>query len=125
MKNIVLSNEDIQNSSDLIELYNGLILFVESSLNPMKFLHFVQLLLSNYKGKMEEGKELIKFFCVPNRYGKRNMPDNASFKWELFKKYNERDVEVEKEIHNKLKNLLEIDFSLVHSGLMTLYIKYN
>lgn len=41
------------------------------------------------KGKMEEGKELIKFFCVPNRYGKRNMPDNASFKWELFKKYNE------------------------------------
>lgn len=55
------------------------------------------------KGKMEEGKELIKFFCVPNRYEKRNMPDNASFKWELFKKYNERDVEVEKEIHNKLK----------------------
>ncbi len=54
------SNEDIQKSSDLIELYNGLILFVESTLNPMKFLHFVQLLLSNYKGKMEEGLAFVE-----------------------------------------------------------------
>jgi hypothetical protein len=47
-------NEDVQKSSDLIELYNGLVIFTESALNPMKFLHFVQLLLSNYKGKMDE-----------------------------------------------------------------------
>ena len=54
------SNEDVQKSTDLIELYNGLVIFTESSLNPMKFLHFVQLLLSNYKGKMDEGLSFVE-----------------------------------------------------------------
>lgn len=52
--------------------------------------------------KMEEGKELIKYFCVPNKEGKQNTPDVAPSKWELFKKYNKRDVEVELQIHERL-----------------------
>lgn len=52
--------------------------------------------------KMEEGKELIKYFCVPNKEGKQNAPDVAPDKWELFKKYNKRDVEVELQIHERL-----------------------
>lgn len=52
--------------------------------------------------KMEEGKELIKYFCVPNKEGKQNTPDVAPDKWELFKKYNKRDVEVELQIHERL-----------------------
>lgn len=52
--------------------------------------------------KMEEGKELIKYFCVPNKEGKQNTPDVAPSKWELFKKYNKRDVEVELRIHERL-----------------------
>ena len=54
------SNEDVQKSTDLIELYNGLVIFTETALNPMKFLHFVQLLLSNYKGKMDEGLSFVE-----------------------------------------------------------------
>lgn len=58
--------------------------------------------------KLKEGKDLIKYFCVPCKPTKsnggrtRNMPSDAPDKWELFKKYNQRDVEVEMSIQQKL-----------------------
>lgn len=61
------------------------------------------------KQKIEEGKELVKYFCVPcsptktNNYRTRNMPDDAPEKWELFKAYNKRDVETEMEIQQRLE----------------------
>ncbi|MBQ1491664.1 MAG: hypothetical protein IIZ39_06860, partial [Blautia sp.] len=61
--------------------------------------------------KMTEGKDLIRYFCVPckptksNGGRKRNLPSDAPEKWELFKKYNKRDVEVEIQIQEKLKKI--------------------
>lgn len=58
--------------------------------------------------KMDEGKDLIRYFCVPckptkaNGYRLRNYHCHAPDKWELFKRYNKRDVEVEMEIQQKL-----------------------
>ena len=58
--------------------------------------------------KMKEGKELIRYFCVPCRPTKsnggrrRNLPCHAPEKWELFKTYCMRDVDVEKAIRKKL-----------------------
>ena len=58
--------------------------------------------------KMKEGKELIRYFCVPckptkaNGGRRRNMPCHAPEKWELFKTYCMRDVDVEKAIRRKL-----------------------
>lgn len=58
--------------------------------------------------KMEEGKSLITYFCKPyrptskNEYGNRNYPYHAPDKWEIFKAYNVRDVEVEMSIAEKL-----------------------
>lgn len=66
--------------------------------------------------KMEEGKDLIKYFCSPCKPTKgngnrtRNLPTDAPDKWELFKKYNKRDVEVEMQIHNKLSEFPVPDF---------------
>ena len=60
------------------------------------------------KKKMSEGKELIRFFCMPCKPTKanggrtRNLPSDAPEKWELFKTYCIRDVDVEKQIRNKL-----------------------
>lgn len=60
------------------------------------------------KKKMSEGKELIRFFCMPCKPTKsnggrtRNLPSDEPEKWELFKKYCIRDVDVEKQIRNKL-----------------------
>ncbi|MDY4784698.1 MAG: DNA polymerase [Pygmaiobacter massiliensis] len=60
------------------------------------------------KQKMDEGKVLIKYFCQPcaptkaNGGRTRNMPTDAPEKWETFKAYNRRDVEVEMRIQQKL-----------------------
>lgn len=54
--------------------------------------------------KMSEGKAMIKYFCVPckptktNSERTRNLPSDDSEKWEVFKAYNKRDVEVEIQI---------------------------
>lgn len=62
--------------------------------------------------KMTEGKDLIKYFCVPCKPTKsnggrtRNMPKDAPEKWTLFKKYCKRDVDVERQIAEKLKKYL-------------------
>lgn len=58
--------------------------------------------------KLKEGKDLIRYFCVPCKATKtnggrtRNLPEHAPDKWELFKAYNKRDVEVEINIQKKL-----------------------
>lgn len=60
------------------------------------------------KQKLTEGKELIKYFCQPclptkaNGQRTRNRPFHAPDKWELFKRYNARDVETEMGIQQKL-----------------------
>lgn len=66
--------------------------------------------------KMDEGKDLIKYFCVPCKPTKangertRNYPHHAPDKWRLFKKYNKRDVEVEISIQQKLSRFPVPDF---------------
>lgn len=59
--------------------------------------------------KMKEGRELIRYFCVPCKETKtnggrtRNLPQHAPEKWNLFKSYNKRDVEVEMAIQQRLE----------------------
>ena len=62
--------------------------------------------------KLKEGKELIRYFCMPSRTAGRewNLPEHAPEKWEQFKKYNRRDVEVEMQIQQRLKNYPAPDF---------------
>ena len=66
--------------------------------------------------KLDEGKALIRYFCVPCKPTKtnggrtRNLPCHSPEKWELFKAYNKRDVEVEMNIQRKLKNFPAPDF---------------
>ena len=60
------------------------------------------------KQKLTEGKDLIRYFCVPCKATKvnggrtRNLPEHDWTKWERFKSYNLRDVETEIEIQKKL-----------------------
>ena len=60
------------------------------------------------KQKLTEGKDLIRYFCQPCAPTKakggrtRNLPWHAPDKWEAFKRYNIRDVEVEMSIQDKL-----------------------
>ena len=60
------------------------------------------------KQKLTEGKNFIKYFCVPcaptktNGGRTRNLPQHDMEKWEQFKAYNLRDVETEMSIQKKL-----------------------
>lgn len=60
------------------------------------------------KAKMKEGKDLIRYFCLPckptktNKGRTRNLPEHAPEKWQMFKDYCMRDVEAEQEIHYTL-----------------------
>lgn len=60
------------------------------------------------KQKLSEGKNLIKYFCIPcsptksNGGRTRNLPQHDIEKWEMFMTYNKRDVETELAIQNKL-----------------------
>lgn len=69
----------------------------------------VGVVLGLEKQKMREGKELIRYFCMPckptkaNNTRTRNLPIHAQDKWELFKTYCKRDVTVEKAIKVKLE----------------------
>lgn len=86
--------------------YNGLPLGLEK----------VGAVLGFEEQKLKEGKDLIKYFCCPCRPTKSNggrtwnLPPHAPEKWELFKKYNERDVQVEMQIQERLKNYPVPDF---------------
>ena len=66
--------------------------------------------------KMKDGKDLIKYFCCPCKPTKvnggrtRNLPEHAPDKWETFKTYNKRDVDVEMAIKQRLSKFPVPDF---------------
>lgn len=68
------------------------------------------------KQKLTEGKDLIKYFCQPcaptkaNGGRTRNLPEHAPDKWDAFKRYNARDVEVEMSIQQRLRKFPVPDF---------------
>ena len=86
--------------SMVLSAYNGLPLSLEKAGAVLGF----------EEQKMKEGKELIKYFCCPCKPTKSNggrtwnLPEHAPERWELFKKYNARDVQVEMQIQDRLKN---------------------
>lgn len=55
------------------------------------------------KQKLSEGKDLIKYFCVPGKDGNWHLPADAPEKWIAFKAYNLRDVETEMSIQERLR----------------------
>ena len=58
--------------------------------------------------KMEEGKDLIRYFSVPCKPTKtnggrtRNLPQHAPEKWATYKAYNAQDVETERAVYHAL-----------------------
>ncbi len=62
------------------------------------------------KQKLTEGKDLIRYFCLPCKPTKanggrmRNLPEHDREKWRRFKAYNLRDVETELQIQKRLSN---------------------
>ena len=68
------------------------------------------------KQKLSEGKDLIRYFCVPCKPTKanggrtRNLPGHDKERWKRFKAYNLRDVEAEMQIQQRLSKFPVLDF---------------
>jgi len=66
----------------------------------------VGIVLGLDKQKIKEGRDLIRYFCMPSKLRDgtpiRHHPQEAPDKWERFKSYNIRDVETEMAIQHKL-----------------------
>ena len=69
----------------------------------------VAVALGTTEKKMEEGKELIRYFSFPCKPTKanggrtRNRPSDAPEKWAVYKQYNAQDVETERAIRKALE----------------------
>lgn len=87
-----------------------------STLGLPRSLESVGAVLGLEKQKLTEGKDLIRYFCVPCRPTKanggrtRNLPEHDPEKWERFKAYNLRDVETETQIQERLSRFPVPDF---------------
>ena len=72
--------------------------------------------LPEEKQKLNTGKALIRYFCVPCKPTKanggrtRNLPHHDPDKWKLFKEYNIGDVVTEMEVGKQLYNIVVPDF---------------
>lgn len=68
------------------------------------------------KRKLNTGKALIRYFCVPCKPTKanggrtRNYPHHDPDRWKLFREYNDGDVITESEIGKRLGNIVVPDF---------------
>jgi len=104
--------------------YNGYPLKLESSAIALKL----------SLGKMAEGRRLVKEFCTPItkptkklNYATRKLPHHSPERWELFKKYNNTDVEVEVAIDYALPvelppqeyELFVLDYRINERGIRT------
>ena len=69
--------------------------------------------LGTTEKKMEEGKDLIRYFSVPCKPTKtnggrtRNLPADAPEKWAVYRQYNAQDVETERAIRKALEQLID------------------
>ena len=69
----------------------------------------VAVALGTTEKKMEEGKDLIRYFSVPCKPSKtnggrtRNLPTDAPEKWAVYRQYNAQDVETERAIRKALE----------------------
>lgn len=86
-----------------------------SELGLPQTLKAVALILNLDEQKDSRGKGLIKYFCMPckatikNKSRIINLPEHDIEKWNIFKEYCKKDVEVEREIRKKLSKFPLVD----------------
>ena len=121
---IALSHKpELQNSNDLIELYNGLVFFIEPTLNPMKYLEYIQNMLNNYKNKMNEALTFVE--NIENTHKKFKGEEKIFIK--IIKGFCYLDLDKMYELEEIIKNT-EQDFSgniEIDSSLYSQYYKLS
>ena len=117
---ITLSRDPtLQQSKDLIEIYNGLVHFIQPTLNPMKYLEYVQNMLHNYKNNMKEALNFIE--NIESKSAKFKGEEKIFIK--ILKGFCYLDLNQMYELEEIIKNI-EHDFSGKFEIDSSLYAQY-
>ena len=112
-------NQELQQGNDLVEFYNGVVFFVEPTMNPMKYLEYVQNMLHNYKNKMSEALQFVE--NIENKH--KDFKGEAKIAIKILKGFCYLELDKMYELEDVI-NTTEIDFTGKFEIESTLYAQY-
>ena len=112
-------NPELQQGNDLIEFYNGVVFFIEPTLNPMKYLAYIQNMIFNYKDKMEEALQFVE--NIENKHKDFKGEQKISIK--IIKGFCYFELNKMYELEDLLK-IIDIDFHGKYEIEASLYARF-
>jgi len=112
-------NQELQQGNDLVEFYNGVVFFVEPTMNPMKYLEYVQNMLYNYKNKMSEALQFVE--NIENKH--KDFKGEAKIAIKILKGFCYLELDKMYELEDII-NTTEVDFTGKFEIESTLYAQY-
>ena len=112
-------NQELQQGNDLVEFYNGVVFFVEPTMNPMKYLEYVQNMLYNYKNKMSEALQFVE--NIENKH--KDFKGEAKIAIKILKGFCYLELDKMYELEDVI-NTTEVDFTGKFEIESTLYAQY-
>ena len=117
---IALSQKpELQQGNDLIEFYNGVVFFIEPTLNPMKYLQYVQNMIYNYKDKMGEALQFVE--NIENKH--KDFKGEEKISINIIKGFCYLELNKMYELEEIIKTT-EVDFTGKYEIESTLYAQY-
>ena len=110
---------ELQQGNDLVEFYNGVVFFVEPTMNPMKYLEYVQNMLYNYKNKMSEALQFVE--NIENKH--KDFKGEAKIAIKILKGFCYLELDKMYELEDII-NTTEVDFTGKFEIESTLYAQY-
>ena len=112
-------NPELQQGNDLVEFYNGVVFFIEPTMNPMKYLEYVQNMLQNYKNRMGEALQFVE--NIENKH--KDFKGEAKISIKILKGFCYLELDKMYELEDII-NTTEVDFTGKFEIESTLYAQY-
>ena len=110
---------ELQQGNDLVEFYNGVVFFIEPTLNPMKYLEYVQNMLQNYKNRMGEALQFVE--NIENKH--KDFKGEAKISIKILKGFCYLELDKMYELEDII-NTTEVDFTGKFEIDSELYAQY-
>ena len=110
---------ELQQGNDLVEFYNGVVFFIEPTMNPMKYLEYVQNMLHNYKNRMGEALQFVE--NIENKH--KDFKGEAKISIKILKGFCYLELDKMYELEDII-NTTEVDFTGKFEIDSTLYAQY-
>ena len=110
---------ELQQGKDLIEFYNGVVFFIEPTMNPMKYLEYVENMLHNYKNRMTEALQFVE--NIENKH--KDFKGEAKISIKILKGFCYLELDKMYELEDII-NTTEVDFTGKFEIDSALYAQY-